>query len=138
MCAAQDIRTIYKLIYAPYERLSFQPLIVDSCQAHLRKSISSEHPKGTFIEQVDFRIDGRGEVQLIVATRDIFVCGTEPRLSGRVVRSLECCIQIRNKSGGNAEVSKCAAQPLAIRGISPLYKEAEPHKIAYKSDCQDS
>ena len=73
MGTAQDIRAVHKLIDASYKRLPFQPLVLDGCQARLYKSISSEHPKGTFIEQAGFRIDGRGEVQPIVATCDIFV-----------------------------------------------------------------
>ena len=58
----QDICTVYKLIDASYKWLLFQPLVLDSCQARLSKSISSEHPKGTLIKQTGFGIDGRSEV----------------------------------------------------------------------------
>jgi hypothetical protein len=104
VCAAQNVRTVYELIDAAYKRLPSQPLVVDGCQAHLSKSISSKYPKGTFIEQASFRIDGRGEVQSIVATGDIFVGRTKRRFSGRVIRSLECCIQMRGEFRGNAKV----------------------------------
>ncbi len=68
VCAAQDGRTIYNLVDAAYERLPLQPLIVDACQARIGKSIAAEHPKRALVEQADFRIDGQGEVQFIVAT----------------------------------------------------------------------